>query len=59
MGYKEEYLKIKKAILLAYEELGFLPEFYGVINGKITLKMRNKPCYPQAWASGTLVSLFS
>ena len=59
MGYKDEYLKIKKAILLAYEELGFLPEFYGVVNGKITLKMRNKPCYPQAWASGVLVSFFS
>ncbi len=56
LGYKKEYQKIKNAILLAYEKLGFLPEFYGVINGEITLEMEKTPCYPQAWTSGALLN---
>ena len=59
LGLKKEYKKIKKAILLAYKKIGFLPEFYGVINGKITLEMARKPCYPQAWASGALFNFLS
>lgn len=59
MGYQEEYKRIKNAIMLAYNEIGFLPEFYGVINGKVTLEMRNKPCYPQAWSSAALFNFLS
>ena len=56
LGYEKEYQKIKKAVLLAFEELGFLPEFYGVADGKITLEMEETPCYPQAWAAGALLN---
>lgn len=57
LGYNKEYLKIKTAVLAAYNKLGRLPEYYGVVNGKITLKMEKKdPCYPQAWASGALLN---
>ena len=56
LGYEKEYQKIKNAILLAFEELGFLPEFYGIVDGKITLEMEKTPCYPQAWASGALLN---
>jgi glycogen debranching enzyme len=52
LGYKKEYNKIKKAILSAFEEIGFLPEFYGVEKGKI-IKIPSA-CYPQAWSSGAL-----
>jgi len=59
LGRKSEYQKIKNAILLAYNKIGFLPEFYGVIDGKITLEMKKTPCYPQAWASGALFNFLS
>lgn len=52
LGFKEEYKKIKEAILLAHNTIGFLPECYGVEKGKI-LKVPNI-CYPQAWATGAL-----
>jgi glycogen debranching enzyme len=54
LGYQKEYQKIKKAILRAYKELGYLPEYYGVINGKITLDLSKPPCYLQAWSLGAL-----
>lgn len=59
MGFKKEYQKIKKALLRAHNELGFLPEFYSVVNKKIILKNEKKPCYPQAWASGSLLNLLA
>jgi len=59
LGKKSEYQKIKNAILLAYEKIGFLPEFYGVIDRKITLEMEKTPCHPQAWASGALFNFLS
>jgi len=59
LGKKIEYQKIKNAILLAYKEIGFLPEFYGVIDEKITLEMEKTPCYPQAWSSGALFNFLS
>jgi len=59
LRYEREYQKIKKAMLLAREKIGFLPEFYGVIDGKITLEMKEKPCYPQAWASGALLNFLT
>lgn len=54
LGYIKEYKKIKNAIFRTYKELGFLPEYYGVINGKIVLDLPHPPCYPQAWSSGAL-----
>jgi glycogen debranching enzyme len=54
LGYQKEYQKIKKAILRAYKELGYLPEYYAVIDGKITLDLPNPPCYLQAWSLGAL-----
>jgi len=54
LGFKKEYQKIKNAILRAYKELGFLPEYYGVVNGKITIDLPKKPCFLQAWSLGTL-----
>lgn len=58
LGYKKEYQKIREAILRAWKELGFLPEHYGVIKGKITIDLPQKPCYPQAWSSGALFNFF-
>lgn len=57
LGYKKEYQKIKKALLKAYLELGYLPELYGMVNNKIVKIPR--ACYPQAWASGALLNLLS
>ncbi len=54
LGFKKEYQKIKNAILRAYKELGFLPEYYGVVNGKITIDLPKKPCFLQAWSLGAL-----
>lgn len=59
LGFKKKYQKIKKAMILAYEKIGFLPEFYGVVNGKVTLDRRKNPCYPQAWSSGALFNFLS
>lgn len=56
LGYQKEYFKIKTAILAAYKEIGFIPEFYGVINNRITLKMKKTVCHPQAWATGALLN---
>jgi glycogen debranching enzyme len=54
LGYQKEYQKIRKAILKAYKELGYLPEYYGVVDGKITLDLPKSPCYLQAWSLGAL-----
>jgi len=54
LGYEKEYQEIKKAMLKAYNDLGFLPEYYGVIDEKITVDLPVKPCHPQAWASCAL-----
>jgi glycogen debranching enzyme len=56
LGRNSEYQKIRSAILLAQEKIGYLPEFYGVIDGKINLVMEKTACYPQAWASGALLN---
>lgn len=53
LGYFTQYLRIKKALLRAYEKLGCLPELYGVTpEGEIRMLPAN---YPQAWASGALL----
>ncbi|MDP2926765.1 MAG: amylo-alpha-1,6-glucosidase [bacterium] len=59
LGHKQEYLKIKKALLRAYQKIGFIPEFYGVIDNKIILEMEKMVCHPQAWANGALLNFLS
>jgi len=54
LGKKSKYQKIKNALLKAFNELTFLPEYYGVINGEIIVDFFPKPCHPQAWSSGAL-----
>lgn len=54
LGFKNEYQKIKNAILKAYNELGFIPEYYTVINGKITIDLPKKPSLVQAWSLGAV-----
>lgn len=56
LGMKSRYQKIKDAILLADEKIGYLPELYGVVNGKVTVKMEVVPCHPQAWATGSILN---
>ncbi len=59
LGYKKEYQKIKTALLKAFKTMGFLPEFYGVVDNKICLKMKDPICYPQAWSSGALLNFLN
>ena len=59
LGFKKEYDQIKSAILRAWKAIGYLPEFYGVIDSKITLDMEKIPCYPQAWSSGAIFNFLS
>ncbi len=58
LGYQKEYDKIKEAIIRAYETLGYLPEYYGLVNGKIIAKglKEKEPDYPQAWSTGALIN---
>lgn len=58
-GYLKEYQKIKKAILRAYNKLGFLPEYYAVIDKKIIIDLPSKPCFPQAWSTGALLNFLT
>jgi glycogen debranching enzyme len=61
LGYQKEYDKIKEAIILAYEEIGHLPEYYAVLNDKIIFKglKEKEPDYPQAWATGALINFLT
>lgn len=56
LGCVKEYRKIKNSILKAYKELKFLPEYYGVIDGKIIIDLPKAPCYLQAWSLGAIYS---
>lgn len=53
-GYKRKYNKIKKALYGAYNELGYISEYYGVTVKNQLLKL--PACRPQAWASGALLN---
>lgn len=56
LGFLEEYRKIKAALIAAFEAFGKIPEFYAVIDGKISEDTApRKPCSPQGWASGALL----
>ena len=59
LGYQNEYQKIKNAIIRAYNNLGFLPEYYGVVDGKIIIDLPQKPCYLQAWSLGAFFDFLS
>lgn len=54
LGYRQEYQKIKNALLAAFHEIGFLPEFYSVIGDKI--ERQEQANYPQAWSTGALMN---
>jgi glycogen debranching enzyme len=58
LGYQKEYDKIKEAIIKAYEEIGHIPEYYAVLDGKIIFKglKEKEPDHPQAWATGALIN---
>ncbi|BCX15605.1 MAG: hypothetical protein KatS3mg097_497 [Candidatus Parcubacteria bacterium] len=57
LNYLEEYNRIKSALLNAFKTIGYLPEYYGVINNEIKLENLEKtPDYPQAWSSGALLN---
>lgn len=53
-GYEHEYNLIKEALYKAYDDLGCIPEYYGVSLNHKLLKL--PACYPQAWASGALLN---
>jgi len=59
LGFKEEYEKIKAALIAAYEKIGFIPEYYGAVNGKVTIETEKTVNYPQAWASAALLNFLS
>jgi len=53
-GFDHEYNQVKHAMYRAYNELGYIPEYYGVsLNHKI---LRLPACHPQAWSSGALLN---
>lgn len=54
LGYQQEYRRIKKALLRAFHELGFLPEFYCVKDDKVYCPESSN--YPQAWSTGALMN---
>jgi glycogen debranching enzyme len=64
-GYVDEAGKIYAAMIRLYQQLGCLPEFIHVVDGKPAIRRSykrflglyipfRKPCYPQAWATGAL-----
>lgn len=57
LGYKKEYKQVKKALLRAFNEMGFIPEFYGVVDHSITLRTEQSSCHPQAWSSAALLNM--
>ena len=61
LGFTHEYVALRRAVMKAREEIGFLPEFYRVKEDKAELKSKipgypAMPCYPQAWSSGALLN---
>jgi glycogen debranching enzyme len=59
-GYVKQYEEIRDRLLNAYEEMGRMPEYFGVDReGKLLLteRMRIRPCYPQSWSTGAIISL--
>ncbi len=59
LGYKEEYLKIKRSLLKAYDYFGYVPEFYAVTKNKPLISPKINPCFLQAWAIGSLINFLN
>jgi len=58
-GYLNEYQDLRERLIDAYEYYGKMPEYFGVNrDGKIMEfgQLRIKPCYPQAWSTGTIIN---
>ena len=54
LGFKEKYIKIKKAMFLAHKKIGKLPECYGVTVEDRQIIAIPQANYPQAWATCAL-----
>ena len=57
IGAEKEYRQVRDAVLKAYHELGFAPELYGVVEGKLT--QIPLACHPQGWATGAILNFLS
>jgi len=59
-GYSARYKDLRGRLLYAYEKLGKMPEYFGVKKNGAIMEMselRIRPCYPQAWSTGAILSL--
>ncbi len=59
-GYANYYKDLRGRILEAYEKLGTMPEYFSVTKRGELMdinKLRIKPCSPQAWSAGAVLSL--
>jgi glycogen debranching enzyme len=55
-GYTKEYKELKNRLCYAADLLKGLPEYFGVSKDSKLIpleKLRIKPCYPQAWSTGS------
>ncbi len=58
VGFDEGYRTVRDAVIKAADELGSIPEYYGVSkDGRLigVDKMRHRACDPQAWSLGALM----
>ena len=58
-GYENPFKDLRGRIIEAYEKMGMMPEYYSVTkNGELMDidKLRVRPCFPQAWSAGAMVS---
>lgn len=63
-GYTEQADRVRVSLIKAYHKLGYIPEYYDVVDNEVVLLPRltycirgGKSCYPQAWASGALLNM--
>ena len=58
-GYGNLYNDLRGRIIEAYEKMGMMPEYYSVTKKGDLMdidKLRIRPCFPQAWSAGAMVS---
>ena len=58
-GYGNLYRDLRERIIDAYEKMGMMPEYYSVTKKGDLVdidKLRIRPCFPQAWSAGAMVS---
>jgi len=58
-GYTTKAQKIKQALIKAFQEIGYLPEYYVVKNDKIAKPYLRRACHPQAWATAALLEMIT